>query len=824
MTRPRVPDDKRQRTARACDSCKRRKQKCNGLHPCNTCIKRNLICDYTDGRGPAKLMSVHATSPTGQSNASDSVDTVAATSSREATLETSPKKATKQGKPVRQAKRRSRGKAKRSPNVHEACSVSEGDESSRQSTGSESDEEAEIIGHIRMLQDPMERLLYIGDSSTLSYLQLIRMIVFNTTGPSAFTDDPNRHHILEPAASITPSAMVPYMLPNRDVTNFLVESYFVNTSALIELFDAKTFYQYLDACYETPLEVNSSTLCLVYLTLAIGLALATPVPNSPEDLMIKSLQEAPEERAEALFRAAKCLSDPLNAVEHADFWMIQAWTLMAFYMLITSKRNAAYAYCGMAVRSAYSLGMHQETEMKFENETARRNVWRSLFVLDKFLATALGRPAAIYEEDCSSNVLYLPADQSPKSAQEEEDIRQAGLDSSVRIYTTISTMLKKVYSEKKVSTNLAQEIVDDCQLWALNAHPSLAAEDLLNGKAPKEMGIPILHVQLLHYHSILLLCRPFFIDILVKTRPTISNDGEPFHRTFSRAEKFSQACVAASTHSVMIIQAAFEAKYLPRCNPFILYFLFAATLIILSNEFAGLYENEHYAESVGSAIKIMDYCATTDVQAQRMLYILQSFLADVGKHSKSPATSEQSELPLPDAYIGDPEEVLHTRRQSLTARRNQQEPSTPIGGSSSDVMEYYSHMETDASQSTIDTQDMGPLAMRGERSMSSATNPAVPRRSSIGPHIYRGANLELAKAELSLDEFDPDGSAEYQQDMDSDEMKAYSHGYSSVMMSHGEQPAFQVHHGGNFRAYNTPNMSSAGSQEAGSAHFDGRYL
>lgn len=54
------------------------------------------------------------------------------------------------------------------------------------------------------------------------------MIVFNTTGPSAFTDDPNRHHILEPAASITPSSMVPYMLPSRDVTNFLVESYFVN--------------------------------------------------------------------------------------------------------------------------------------------------------------------------------------------------------------------------------------------------------------------------------------------------------------------------------------------------------------------------------------------------------------------------------------------------------------------------------------------------------------------------------------------------------------------------------------------------------------------
>ncbi|GFP52208.1 hypothetical protein TASIC1_0001036000 [Trichoderma asperellum] len=103
-------------------------------------------------------MSVHATSPTGQSNASDSVDTVAATPSREATLETSPKRAAKHGKSVRQVKRRSRGKESRSPNVHEVCSVSEGDESSRQSTGSETDEEAEVIGQIRMLQDPLKRL------------------------------------------------------------------------------------------------------------------------------------------------------------------------------------------------------------------------------------------------------------------------------------------------------------------------------------------------------------------------------------------------------------------------------------------------------------------------------------------------------------------------------------------------------------------------------------------------------------------------------------------------------------------------------------------
>ena len=54
-------------------------------------------------------------------------------------------------------------------------------------------------------------------------------------------------------------------------------------------------------------------------------------------------------------------------------------------------------------------------------------------------------------------------------------------------------------------------------------------------------------------------------------------------------EKFSEACVVASTHSILLIQNAYEAGYLPRRNPSVIYFLFAASLVILSNEFAGLY-------------------------------------------------------------------------------------------------------------------------------------------------------------------------------------------------------------------------------------------
>lgn len=50
------------------------------------------------------------------------------------------------------------------------------------------DEEAVIYSQSRMLQDPTGRVLYIGDSATLSFLQLLRMMVETVAGSSLFTN------------------------------------------------------------------------------------------------------------------------------------------------------------------------------------------------------------------------------------------------------------------------------------------------------------------------------------------------------------------------------------------------------------------------------------------------------------------------------------------------------------------------------------------------------------------------------------------------------------------------------------------------------------
>lgn len=124
------------------------------------------------------------------------------------------------------------------------------------------------------------------------------------------------------------------------------------TSGLVQVFNRKSFMNSLDLCYSDPLSVDSSWLCLLHLTFAIGLVLATPLPGTPEAATIHKLRADPIDRAETFYRNAKSLGDPSNGIEDADFWSIQALLLMTIYMLAGSKRNAAYAYFGRLISNS----------------------------------------------------------------------------------------------------------------------------------------------------------------------------------------------------------------------------------------------------------------------------------------------------------------------------------------------------------------------------------------------------------------------------------------------------------------------------------------
>lgn len=303
----------------------------------------------------------------------------------------------------------------------------------------------------------------------------------------------------------------------------------------------------------------------------------------------------------------------------------------------------------MAVRSAFALGLHrqEETAVIFlpEVQELRKNLWRSLYVMDRFISAFLGRPVAISEDDCSGDALNPPETPPYSKPGASSQINIIGLEAAVRSCQAIGIILRKIYQKRKVSTKLAQEIADQCKIWPKALSPTLHWRQA--SPSNPSQGIAILHVNLFYCHSIILLTRPFFLYLLNEEVQRIRvGEGPRPPRAQSRIEKFSEACVYASNHTTGLVQNAFEGRYLQRRNPFVMYFLFAAALIILSNEFFNLYHNESAESSIENTITILSYCAEVDPQAQRLVHILLA-LRDVVTNKQRSQTLRAPNPPPP---------------------------------------------------------------------------------------------------------------------------------------------------------------------------------
>jgi Fungal specific transcription factor domain len=231
---------------------------------------------------------------------------------------------------------------------------------------------------------------------------------------------------------------------------------------------------------------------------------------------------------------------------------------------------------GMAVRSAYALGLHREETMNDVIFTAvqmrvRRNLWKSLFILDRFLAASLGRPTAISEDDCSCKIMPDNDTTNPIPASEPglDSIHSSSLDACVRSCHVIGVTLR-VFSQRKISTTVVQEIADKSKDWGRDSytHPHWRR----GSEAPTNPahGIANLHVNLLSLHSLILLTRQLFIMHNWKLEEQRSGIKKLSPIYESPMAKYSEACVVASYRTIHLVQAAREAKFLPQRNPFIM--------------------------------------------------------------------------------------------------------------------------------------------------------------------------------------------------------------------------------------------------------------
>jgi hypothetical protein len=184
---------------------------------------------------------------------------------------------------------------------------------------------------------------------------------------------------------------------------------------------------------------------------------------------------------------------------------VQAFTLTTLYMLCSCQINGAFLFFGIAVRAAYSIGIHRtEVNARFGPDVHRQRdrLWKSLRIVDLFLSTSMGRPPATSDVDCT-----VPYQSAEDGSNDMPDL----LNASVQIFLILEGVVTEIYSRRKISLQLTEGISLQLRDWSsrwLKPLKDIIADPGIHEQARVSGACQILST---YYYAVMLVSRPFLM-------------------------------------------------------------------------------------------------------------------------------------------------------------------------------------------------------------------------------------------------------------------------------------------------------------------------
>lgn len=578
----------RARIANACDSCKARKVKCDGNIPCSYCTRRQRAstCHYSPQHRRRTQVARTTVTPSPSAPGSD----------RLTRHHQSPG-------PRSSYSRQQSHTATPTPRVDTSQEAA--------------DDETEVPREARLLRDAQGKLIFIGDCAPLSFFQTVRQLVSSRVDANAFAQHVNRFSGSDSAISKPSHCQGSGTLPvlHRDTIPTAVAAYSSVTSGIVDLF-CHTRVRDDIALWASQTERHDVSSAVHFLVLAIG------YQATHEDLAVTYFDHA---RNIAL----------ANLTGNLTVSTIQAFVLITVFMLGSCQTNGAFLFCGIAVRAAYSIGVHRtEINARFGPETQRQRdrLWKSMRILDLFLSTSMGRPPATSDVDCT--VSYSAPDED---GQEAFDI----LNSSVQIFLIAEEIVVEVYSRKKISYQLTEGISRRLRDWSIRWLPKLKhviASPPAEGNGTEVTGA--CQVLCSYYYSVILVSRPFLMYELHK-RLSDSRAGQPTTQSghSSGKSKLADACIDAASFMVEPVAELIDKGYLQGHVPLVVSWLFASSLVLgigLLGSFGRILEK--YSRR---SIQALEHFAKHDTNAGQYALIAKSLLSSALEYLEKKELNER---------------------------------------------------------------------------------------------------------------------------------------------------------------------------------------
>ncbi|KAK1964334.1 fungal-specific transcription factor domain-containing protein [Colletotrichum sublineola] len=486
-----------------------------------------------------------------------------------------------------------------SPSVHVHNGLDHQAES-RQS-GSTNDplaeEETEVPREARLLCDAQGKLIFIGDCAPLSFFQTVRQLVNTRVDPQVFA------HQSENPPFRPPTHYSGNDEPDLHLATIpeALSTYHAVTSGLVDLFDHAHFVDEVGSWAQQTQRLQDASSATFYLVLAIG------------------YQSSNEGRASSYFDYARNIA-LANLSGNINVPTIQTFVLVTLYMLGSCQMNGAFLFFGIAVRAAYSIGIHRtEINSRFGPEIHRQRdrLWKSLRVLDLFLSTSMGRPPATSDVDCT-----VPYRAINDSGHETFDL----LNASAQIFLITEGIVIEVYSRRKVSYQLTEGISRQLREWSMRWLQKL--KDVVSVSSTEDDSSKVTgacQVLCSYYYAVILVSRPFLMYELHK-RLAGSSAGNPISKTelVSGKSKLADACIDAASFMVDMLVGLAERGYLNGHMPLIVSWLFASSLILgvgLLGSFGRILE-----KYTRNSIMVLEHFAKSDAHASQYSLIAKALL------------------------------------------------------------------------------------------------------------------------------------------------------------------------------------------------------
>ncbi|SCW04515.1 LAFE_0H15236g1_1 [Lachancea fermentati] len=389
----------RVRVRKACQTCKRRKVKCNGVQPCSNCVKHGIPCTYqfrelTPGDAPAAR--------TGSTSASPELLVAAAA-------------AAAPPPPLAVARGPSGAASIGPPAAHAYAARAAHAVPSPWQTFS-SDKYRFHRRYQNVLPSHLGRGLLAALPPTAAERHALKVPRVQCYGWNM-----SGGHYLGQQRRGPPAAQWEWQFDSplqRGIAEKLVRAYFEHINGVFSILHEKVFWQqYHNGFLENQRNASDLFAALLYLVLATALRFAQGAGEKPGDKpgdkhgdtgagapvsplvawhedevtwLAPQLARGLEER---LFETAHAAVSRLS-FEWESFELIQAWLLIAAYLRTCHRQTSCWQALGRAVRMCNGMALYLNrfpAEHAPYDETRARSCFWSCFMLDKVISFQMGR-------------------------------------------------------------------------------------------------------------------------------------------------------------------------------------------------------------------------------------------------------------------------------------------------------------------------------------------------------------------------------------------------------------------------------------------------